>query len=64
MSFEKAIAHGKEHRKQYPPGYSARYSAECRNHGWCEHCLSGRTHRHKRQLGKYPLPGEDRKETL
>jgi hypothetical protein len=33
MSLEKAIIHGKEHRKQYRG--SKRFDCSCRNHGSC-----------------------------
>jgi len=36
MSHDKAIKHGKEHRKGYR--HSARHDKECRNHGSCTWC--------------------------
>ena len=40
MSFDKAIASGKEHRKQYR-GAKA-FDAYCRNHGGCSWCAENR----------------------
>lgn len=40
MSFERAIEHGKEKRKQYRN--SKRFDASCRNHGGCPACESNR----------------------
>lgn len=42
MGLEKAIEHGKEHRKMYRD--SRRFDALCRNHGSCIWCKSRRTH--------------------
>jgi hypothetical protein len=41
MSLEKAIAHGKEHRKLYRG--SKAFDHTCRNHGSCSYCESNRT---------------------
>ena len=52
MSLDKAIASGKEHRKEYHGGKSV--SEHCRNHGgakhgWqCEWCLGNRLHKYKK----------------
>lgn len=40
MSLDKAIEHGKEHRKQFTGG--KRYFGSCRNHGGCKWCESNR----------------------
>ena len=40
MGLEKAIAHGKEHRKPYHD--SRAVASECRNHAKCDYCLSNR----------------------
>lgn len=48
MSLEKAIKHGKEHRKPYRKG-SKRFDRSCRNHGGCPWCAAGRKHKQKRQ---------------
>lgn len=37
---DKAIEHGKEHRKPYTGGKAVAYS--CRNHGWCYWCMRNR----------------------
>lgn len=47
MGLEKAIAHGKEHRKPYRD--SRAVSGECRNHGRCDYCLSNRMHSFEKQ---------------
>lgn len=46
MSLNKAILHGKEHRKPYRK--SKRFFKDCRNHGCCPYCRDNRLHnRHK-----------------
>lgn len=40
MSLERAIEHGKEHRKPYYR--SARFDRSCRPHGGCPYCLRNR----------------------
>lgn len=47
MGLEKAIAHGKEHRKPYND--SRAVASECRNHGKCDYCLSNRMHGFEKQ---------------
>ena len=42
MGLEKAILHGKEHRKPYRG--SKRFDGTCRNHGGCPWCESNRKH--------------------
>lgn len=44
MSLDKAIEHGKEHRKEYR-GSKAIYKT-CRNHGGCEWCEENRKHKY------------------
>ena len=45
MSLDKAIEHGKEHRKQY---YGAKAcDAWCRNHGYCWICRENRLHKER-----------------
>lgn len=47
MSLNKAIEHGKEHRKSYGTTNKA-YSKQCRNHGDCPVCGGNRLYqRHK-----------------
>lgn len=41
MSLEKAIEHGKEHRRKYYD--SRRFDCSCRSHGSCSYCRSNRT---------------------
>lgn len=47
MSLDKAIEHGKEHRKQYT-GAKAKDST-CRNHGDCPRCRKDRMHKQMKQ---------------
>lgn len=44
MSLEKAIEHGKEHRKPYHG--SKIYYKTCRNHGGCHWCEENRKHKY------------------
>ena len=48
MSMDKAIIHGKEHRKPYHGAKAV--DKTCRNHGSCEHCAAGRMHKYLRQM--------------
>ena len=41
MSFDKAIAHGKTHRKPYRGAKAI--DPDCRNHGYCTWCIENRT---------------------
>lgn len=43
MSHDKAIMHGKEHRKPYKGAKEIDYS--CRNHGSCDWCRENRKHK-------------------
>lgn len=45
MGLDKAIEHGKEHRKIYRGAKSIARS--CRNHGGCLWCYEDRTHRYE-----------------
>ena len=47
MGMDKAIEHGKEHRKQYHGAKAV--DKTCRNHGSCPYCSAGRKHREMRQ---------------
>ena len=49
MGLDKAIAHGKEHRK--PHTGSKAIDATCRNHGSCLYCEGNRKHKFR---DKYP----------
>ena len=42
MALDKAIQHGKEHRKPYTGGKAI--DRTCRNHGSCDWCKSNRLH--------------------
>lgn len=57
MSFAKAIASGKEHRKEYRG--SQRIDASCRCHGRCEYCRSNRLHQYHKQEEKQRLRLEE-----
>ena len=46
MSLDKAIEHGKEHRKPYK-GTKA-FDRSCRNHGCCEWCAGNRQYKFKK----------------
>ncbi len=48
MSMDKAIEHGKEHRKQYRGGKAI--DPCCRNHGGCPACEEGRKHKYKKAI--------------
>lgn len=50
MSLNKAIKHGKEHRKPYR-GAKA-FDPYCRNHGPCSYCLSNRMYQANKELEK------------
>ena len=51
MSYDKAIEHGKEHRKQY---YGAKsIDVTCRNHGSCTYCEQNRRYQENKQKEKY-----------
>ncbi len=46
MSLDKAISHGKEHRKPYRG--SKEIDRSCRNHGSCEWCRRNRLHKFRK----------------
>ena len=46
MSLDKAIEHGKEHRKQYRQRCKL-IDPSCRNHGGCDWCLGNRTKKYR-----------------
>ena len=54
MSLDKAVAHGKEHRKPYTG--SQKYFSSCRNHGGCPWCEANRRHKFR---DKHPKEEED-----
>lgn len=47
MGLEKAIEHGKEHRKPYQGAKAI--DRTCRNHGGCEWCKGNRTYKYDKQ---------------
>ena len=51
MSLDKAIEHGKEHRKPYHG--SKAIDPSCRNHGGCPWCEGNRLYRTKKELEKW-----------
>lgn len=51
MSLDKAIEHGKEHRKTYRGARAVDKS--CRNHGDCDYCKQGRLFKYKKKMLKY-----------
>lgn len=50
MSLDKAIRHGKEHRKPYRGGKAV--SKRCRNHGGCYWCEGNRRHKYRKSAMK------------
>jgi hypothetical protein len=48
VSLDKAIKHGKEHRKQYRKAKAI--DKTCRNHGSCDWCKSNRLYQSKKEL--------------
>lgn len=50
MGLEKAIEHGKEHRKPYRRAKAV--DRTCRNHGDCPYCRDGRLHQIRREREK------------
>lgn len=49
MGLEKAIAHGKEHRKPYRDNDSRAFDMECRNHGGCVWCIRNRMYSYNKR---------------
>lgn len=50
MSLNKAIEHGKEHRKPYTKAKAV--DSWCRNHGMCDWCKENRLYKNKRRQQK------------
>ena len=48
MSLDKAIKHGKEHRKPYRRAKAV--DATCRNHGTCKYCEGNRTYQARKEM--------------
>jgi hypothetical protein len=57
MSLDKAIASGKEHRKQYRKAKAI--DKTCRNHGSCPYCKNNRLHSSKVRMLKTDLTVDD-----
>ena len=57
MSLDKAIKHGKEHRKPYYGSKAVDHT--CRPHGSCVWCKNNRLHKHKR---REPIKEEENNE--
>lgn len=57
MSLDKAIKHGKEHRKPYTG--SKAIDGTCRNHGGCPWCEENRKHKFR---DKHPKEKQRRQE--
>ena len=55
MSLDKAIKHGKEHRKEYHGAKAV--DPMCRNNNACSYCSKGRQHKNKKREMIY---GEER----
>lgn len=49
MSLDKAIKHGKEHRKEYYKT-APKVDKTCRCHGGCEWCKGNRTHKYEKKM--------------
>jgi len=47
MSMERAIEHGKEHRRRYYD--SRRFDWSCKNHGSCPWCWGNRAYQRRRE---------------
>lgn len=53
MGLEKAIEHGKEHRRNFKDYNFAKYvDKNCRNHGDCLYCKNNRLHQIRREKEK------------
>ena len=48
MSMDKAITHGKEHRRPYRGAKAV--AKTCRNHGSCEWCRENRLYRYRKAV--------------
>lgn len=58
MSFNKAIEHGKEHRKQYYK-YCKLVDPSCRNHGSCSYCQGNRQYNTRKRIEKANYKEDD-----
>ena len=50
MALDKAIQHGKEHRKEYR--HAQAVDKTCRNHGSCPYCLKNRMYQANKENEK------------
>lgn len=57
MALDKAIEHGKEHRKPYRGAKAI--DCTCRNHGGCDWCKENRMHKNTKRLAKVKSKMED-----
>lgn len=62
MSLDKAIAHGKEHRKPYRG--SKAIDKTCRNHGGCPWCEENRKHKFRDRHPQEPGDEEPEEEQV
>jgi hypothetical protein len=60
MSLDKAIEHGKEHRKQYGQrrDFCKLIDYRCRNHGDCLYCKRNRLYNNKKREEKAEVKDE------
>lgn len=61
MSLDKAIQHGKEHRKKFRGAKAI--DCSCRNHGSCSYCLGNRLHSTKKRKMSLPEKEQEYVET-
>lgn len=57
MSLDKAITHGKEHRKPYRR--SKAWDTSCRNHGSCSWCQGNRLHKYRKEQARLDFEYQD-----
>ena len=57
MALDKAIEHGKDHRKPYRGAKAV--DRTCRNHGSCDWCKENRMHKNQKRLEKVKSKMED-----
>lgn len=57
MALDKAIEHGKDHRKPYRGAKAI--DRTCRNHGSCDWCKENRTYKNTKRLEKSKRKMED-----
>lgn len=57
MALDKAVEHGREHRKPYRGAKAI--DRTCRNHGSCDWCKENRTYKNTKRLEKAKRKMED-----